>query len=636
MPTRPLRLLLALVVALTALPAVASAATYQVSTTSDSNSGTCVPGSCTLRQALNAANLGAGGDTIKLPLGSYGLSFGQLPVQKAVTIEGAGSAATAIDALGASRVLEVTAAANPVRLVGLTIRGGKVSGTSAAQAQGGGIRSAGTLSLTNVTVSGNIAQPADNTGVFPEGGGIYNTGSLTIAGSSITENTVTSLALAGAIPSGGGIANKGGTVRISDSSLTRNAAKGAIIPEGGAIYSLAASAHGATVELDRVTVDGNLTENPATGGISSGAGVWAFRTDLKIRDSSLVANRSLGGAIAGGAALEVIREGDVVIERSLVADNFSEGKAVAEGALSLGGETTEVLRIVNSTVSANRATSQEGVSGAGVTHVGQTRLDVLSSTISGNTAYGPDVDDRGGNLFEAGNEGGVTVLRDSIVSAGVADPGSENCFGDAVQSAGHNIDSLNQCNFTGAGDKVNTDPLLAPLAANGGPTRTLALPAGSPAIDAGTDCPATDQRGVVRPQLSACDIGAFEYAPPPPPPTPVPPAGKAKIRFLVAKVKVDPRTGKGTLRVKCLNVAGDRCKVFLKIKSKSGWVKGAVGGQKTGKLQVKLKPAAMRLLVAAGGEPIAKRAQGSSSNRAGEKVKIGKRLKFTLKAPKRR
>ncbi len=55
------------------------------------------------------------------------------------------------------------------------------------------------------------------------------------------------------------------------------------------------------------------------------------------------------------------------------------------------------------------------------------------------------------------------------------------------------------------------DPLLGPLADNGGATQTFALLPGSPAIDAGqsTGCP-PDQRGVVRPQGAACDIGAFE------------------------------------------------------------------------------------------------------------------------------
>jgi hypothetical protein len=60
------------------------------------------------------------------------------------------------------------------------------------------------------------------------------------------------------------------------------------------------------------------------------------------------------------------------------------------------------------------------------------------------------------------------------------------------------------------GDIQFRDPLLKPLAAYGGLTMTMAIPADSPARDAGSGCPPTDQRGVARPQLNACDLGAFE------------------------------------------------------------------------------------------------------------------------------
>ena len=68
----------------------------------------------------------------------------------------------------------------------------------------------------------------------------------------------------------------------------------------------------------------------------------------------------------------------------------------------------------------------------------------------------------------------------------------------------------------GAGN-LSTDPKLAPLANNGGSTETMALMlgVGSSAIDTGINsgCPATDQRGVTRPQGVRCDIGAFEAVP---------------------------------------------------------------------------------------------------------------------------
>ena len=87
-----------------------------------------------------------------------------------------------------------------------------------------------------------------------------------------------------------------------------------------------------------------------------------------------------------------------------------------------------------------------------------------------------------------------------------------NNFG-IITDAGHNLSSDGSCAFTNTGSVNNTDPKLGPLADNGGPTWTMALLPGSPAIGAADSAgaPPTDQRGVVRPQGPGVDIGAFEY-----------------------------------------------------------------------------------------------------------------------------
>jgi len=89
-----------------------------------------------------------------------------------------------------------------------------------------------------------------------------------------------------------------------------------------------------------------------------------------------------------------------------------------------------------------------------------------------------------------------------------------NVFGPIIDG-GHNLCSDASAKFTLPTSRNNTDPLLGPLADNGGPTPTMALLMGSPALDAGDNaaCPATDQRGLPRPMGSGCDIGAFELAP---------------------------------------------------------------------------------------------------------------------------
>ena len=84
-----------------------------------------------------------------------------------------------------------------------------------------------------------------------------------------------------------------------------------------------------------------------------------------------------------------------------------------------------------------------------------------------------------------------------------------------VGTAGNEVDFTQEFNATGDQTGV-TDAGLGTLANNGGPTQTHALLSGSPALDTGTctdhadDTVLTDQRGVIRPQGSACDIGAYE------------------------------------------------------------------------------------------------------------------------------
>ena len=95
---------------------------------------------------------------------------------------------------------------------------------------------------------------------------------------------------------------------------------------------------------------------------------------------------------------------------------------------------------------------------------------------------------------------------------------SLNQFLTVVKTQGGNVENRDTCHFTRAEDQRNTNPLLGPLAANGGFVMTQALQAGSPAIDAGLNsvCPAYDARGVVRPVdgdgngSAICDAGAFE------------------------------------------------------------------------------------------------------------------------------
>jgi hypothetical protein len=111
----------------------------------------------------------------------------------------------------------------------------------------------------------------------------------------------------------------------------------------------------------------------------------------------------------------------------------------------------------------------------------------------------------------------VATYTNTIVAGGSAASAS-NCQTSAlVLTSGRSLDSTDQCGM-GAYDMKNLDPQLGPLAANGGPTPTMAPALSSVVIDAAQNCPppTTDQRGVARPQGAACDIGAVEQALPAP------------------------------------------------------------------------------------------------------------------------
>ncbi len=173
-----------------------------------------------------------------------------------------------------------------------------------------------------------------------------------------------------------------------------------------------------------------------------------------------------------------------------------------------GFRTLGEVNVVNSTISGNTSTAWHG----GAMFITDGVATVTNSTVTGNNAPGGTT---GGLFVGTFTAASATLnLHNTIVAAN----GDFGCFlapfgagAVALNSLGNNVFTDGTCNPIGS-DQVVGDALLGPLADNGGPTLTYALLAGSPAIDAANDpaCPATDQRGVVRPQGAGCDIGSFE------------------------------------------------------------------------------------------------------------------------------
>jgi CSLREA domain-containing protein len=274
-----------------------------------------------------------------------------------------------------------------------------------------------------------------------------------------------------------------------DASLTVNGA-GA----GGIILDVAA---GAALNLRELTVANS------SGGFQGGAITNAGT--LTVTDVTFSAN----SATNGGA---VYNQGTATITDSTFAGNSSSGVG---GAIFKNGPT---LTITNTTFSQNSA----GTNGGAIFGSSYT---VENSTFAGNTASGVAgaIDVNGlvtvtnatfsGNSASAG--GGAIFVRNTLTleNAIVANsPAGGNCATTTTGTINDGGGNLSWPDTTCPG--LNQDPLLDPagLQDNGGPTETIMLQPGSPAINTAVpaNCPATDQRGVGRPQGAGCDMGAVE------------------------------------------------------------------------------------------------------------------------------
>ena len=320
-------------------------------------------------------------------------------------------------------------------------------------------------------------------------------------------------------PGDGSCAAASGNCTLKAAIMEANAFAGAdtINLAPGAIYTLnipllPADEVGLFVG-SQITINGN----GATIRRSSASGTPLFNLfhvaygDLTLMDVTL----SGGETSVSGGGISLFRS-RVIITRSTVSGNRASHGG---GIYNLNGNLT----LENSTVSGNR-TTVGGYGGGGILNLssyGQATTTLINSTIAENIADGlPGFQGRGDAIADAFSAAGSIVVRNSILASPTRGMGND-CYinGSVLTSQGNNIASDNSCGLTGSGDRNGIDPLLGPLAANGGPTMTRALLAGSPALNAVpvTNCTtatgtplAIDQRGTARPQGPACDIGAFE------------------------------------------------------------------------------------------------------------------------------
>jgi hypothetical protein len=332
------------------------------------------------------------------------------------------------------------------------------------------------------------------------GGGVTNIFSL----NSNTALTVNRLLLTRG-RGGDGNAIEGGVasvVAINDSVLSDNGS-GAASGDGGAIQMGGSS----TATIQRSTLLNNF------GGTSSGNG-GAIQMNspgtLSISQSTFSGNRA-GPATGDGGAIQMNGPGTLTISQSTLSGN-SSGASGDGGAIQMNSPGT--LNLTNTTLFSNSAGGHGGAIQMNSPGTGS----IISSTIAGNRATGPT--SVGGGIRT--NNSPLNSLRftSTIVSGNTA-PNGSNCGATVppLVSLGHNIENGTSCGFIAGGD-LNADPRLdALLRDNGGPTSTLALLPGSPALDKGSATGA-DQRGAPRPFNfkgianspggNGADIGAYE------------------------------------------------------------------------------------------------------------------------------
>jgi hypothetical protein len=506
----------------TADVAAAAAVTVTVNTTSATS--TLGDGHCSLEEAVSYADGTAEPDcaasaapagtttTINLPAGQFTVPS-PLKLLVSMNLVGAGQSSTDIDGGGTTEVIDVSATAAVVAVSNLEISGGD-PGTSTAGCSGtlfnyscpaepgyngGGVTNNGNLTLENVLVSGNRA--GDGAGpVYPlvrscpcaggdgdaggDGGGIYNTGTLSVENSTISGNfagaggrgadgvgTASAGGAGGAGGGGGGVWNSG-QLTITNSTVDDNGAG-----DGGA---------GGTGGTGAVSGDNG--GNGGYGG-SAGDGGALYTTGITtITGSTLATNHAgdgghggIGGVSGGGSGVNGASR-----------TNFPDG--FGGGMYQLGAVASTSAQLTDDTIFGNSAGDGGGI-------VSYDALALNGVTIAGNTAQ------YDGGIFALG-----AVERDSIIASNSAESSANCANGIAPMDGGHNI-VYGDSNCPG----TNANPRLGPLASNGGLTQTLALGAGSAAIDLvpASQCALlTDQRGVGRPQGGACDAGAYESAPP--------------------------------------------------------------------------------------------------------------------------
>ncbi len=508
---RPRRRLLSLLVAQAlSIPAATHAATIVVDSATDDGTG------CTLREAIESVNSAIASpgctrsgaafgtdDTVAFGPAIEGqtitLTGGALFIESSVAINPGGASMATIDANLQSQGFIVNSPVT-VTMNRLAVNNGK-PGTVAASGGGISLRGGANLVLQECSFTNNQASN------FASGGAVslYRAGYLTVVDSTFTGNS--------GFDQGGGISvRQSGNVTITGSTFESNVAftAGAVAVTGSVNQ----------VEISNSRFQSNASQSGPT------ALLLKHNGSAILRDSLVSGNTGVGAAVYGyvAASLEIIgstisnntggRGGGVFARYSpltITGSTISGNSATAYGAAVTAKATSQPphgVVIENTTISGNFTAEPVGNFPSALYLA---RLD--SALLRNVTITGNDIQGAGSAALQ------VYRLNSAVISNTIVanTPSAPDCTVAFTASISIGNDSIIENNLCG-GTPTVADPLLLPLADNGGPTFTHAMLSSSPAIDAGSNgtCTGTDQRGFPRPAdgdgdtSAICDIGAIE------------------------------------------------------------------------------------------------------------------------------
>ena len=478
-------------------------ATFTVISLGDTGAGSGLQGD--LRYCLNQANTDADfSNRIQFQPGLTGtitLVRGVLTVNKNLQIDGPGTASLTVSGGGQSGVFSIPAGsgARDVRILDLTIADGTGVTVGASQFGGGLYNFGAAVTLTRATFTGNdVEGPMQG---VSDGGAIYNfEGTMVLNACTIRNNKVQTFG------GSGGITNYRGQLTLNDCTIADNA--------GG--FSAGVLNYG-ILTINHCTITGNnggvenintLTVSDSTISGNLGTGIANINGGAVITNSTIADNTAFFG---GG----IDNRGSLVVRDSTIVGNLASSYYGYGGGIENSSAGSLVLD--NTTIAGNTASTGGGGIDIDEGSSFNTLVELTSCTITQNTVTAPDEPGPSGGGFLIRSPS--TIVMDNTIMAGNTSPdvSPDDLVGSAVLSLGYNlIGEKDDSSGWQPQDRTGTrarplDPGLEPLADNGGPTLTQAVPIGSPAFQTGDPRLGVtfDQRGTLRGFTLRPSIGAF-------------------------------------------------------------------------------------------------------------------------------